>query len=299
MPEHMAYITAGSFLMGSDEFYPEERPVRQVTCSSFWCDRHLVTVAEFRRFVEATGYTTMAERTPQPEDYPLVDPTQLVPGSLVFKAPAGPVGLDDFQSWWKFVPGASWLRPEGPGSSLVARDAHPVVHVAYEDATAYAAWVGKALPTEIEWEYAARGGLDGMSFAWGNEYAPGGRQMANTWQGNFPCENLALDNYIGTSPVTAFPPNNYGLFDMTGNVWEWTSDLFEDSFTTKTKRCCAPSGPHKSGSIDQHVLKGGSHLCAPNYCLRYRPAARQAQSIDTSACHIGFRCVVRTEATYV
>jgi formylglycine-generating enzyme len=288
--EGMARVPGGEFLMGSADFYPEERPVRRVAVPGFWIDRHPVTVAEFRRFVKATGYTTVAERPPAPDLYPDADPALLVPGSLVFRPTRGPVDLRDFRNWWQYVPGATWERPEGPASDTYTRGRHPVTQVAYEDAAAYAAWVGKALPTEAEWEYAARGGLEGTVFAWGNEFAPEGRMMANTWQGEFPWQNLVADGYAGTSPVGAFPPNGYGLHDMTGNVWEWTCDPATDGHAAESP-CCAPTA--HAGPIPRRVIKGGSHLCAPNYCLRYRPAARQFEAVDTSTGHIGFRCVVR------
>jgi formylglycine-generating enzyme required for sulfatase activity len=306
----MVWVIGGSFLMGSDDFYPEERPVRRATVEGFWMDEHPVTNAEFRRFVKATGYRTVAERPPDPALYPEADPALLVPGSLVFRKPPRPVGLTDHRAWWAYVPGANWLHPEGPGSNLNGRDRHPVVHVAYEDAEAYVRWAGKALPTEAEWEFAARGGLEGAVYVWGDEFAPGGRMMANTWQGRFPWENLATDGYEGTSPVGAFPPNGYGLHDMAGNVWEWTCDFFSPlQDRPEVPSCCAPANPHApadgaqsnlppgpSERIPRRVVKGGSHLCAPNYCLRYRPAARQGEAVDTSTSHIGFRCVVRLQA---
>jgi formylglycine-generating enzyme required for sulfatase activity len=272
--------------MGSEEFYPEEGPVREATVDGFWIDVHPVTVAEFRRFVRATGHVTVAERTPERADYPDADPRLLVPGSLVFRPTRGPVDLRDFRNWWAYVPSACWSAPEGPGSDVYTRARHPVVHVAYEDASAYAAWAGKALPTEAEWERAARGGLEGKRFAWGDEFDP---TMANTWQGEFPWQNLLTDGFAGTSPVGAFPPNGYGLHDVTGNVWEWTTDWFEGH--SPASPCCA--GSEAGAEIPRRVIKGGSHLCAPNYCLRYRPAARQAEAVDTSTSHIGFRCIVR------
>jgi formylglycine-generating enzyme required for sulfatase activity len=292
--------------MGSNDFYPEERPAHRVTVDGFWVDEHPVTNAGFRAFVEATGHVTVAERPPDPADYPGVDPALLVPGSLVFRRPPRPVGLRDHRAWWAYVPGACWDHPEGPESTLDGRDRHPVVHVAYEDAEAYARWAGKALPTEAEWEFAARGGLDGAVYTWGDEFAPGGRMLANTWQGEFPWQNLLTDGYEGTSPVGAFPTNGYGLYDVAGNVWEWTGHFFTPCHPEEVaKACCVPRNPrvesaegsHAAGrpdaNISRRVLKGGSHLCAPNYCLRYRPAARQGEALDTSACHIGFRCVVR------
>jgi len=302
----MVWIPGGEFTMGSEEFYPEERPVRRCRVDGFWMDEHPVTNAEFRRFVKATGYVTMAERPPSRQDYPDVAAAFLVPGSLVFRATRGPVDLTDYRQWWAWVPGTTWQCPEGPGSTLHGRERHPVAHVAYEDAIAYARWAGKELPTEAEWEFAARGGLEGAVFAWGNEFAPRGRMMANTWQGEFPWQNLKLDGYDGTSPIGSFPPNGYGLLDMTGNVWEWTCDLYTVAEVEAPRHpCCAPSAVQirKSTSLGDHgtpgsyiprrVTKGGSYLCAPNYCLRYRPAARQAEAVDTSTSHIGFRCMVR------
>ena len=287
----MVELPGGSFRMGSDRFYPEEAPVREVEVGSFWIDRHPVTVAEFRRFVKATGHVTWAEQAPVAADYPDADPEQLVPGSLVFRKTEGPVDLRDFRNWWDWMPGAEWRHPEGPGTNVGGRERHPVTHVSHADAAAYAAWVGKSLPTEAEWEYASRGGLDGATFTWGDEYAPKGRMMANTWQGEFPWQNLLLDRYEGTSPVETFPPNGYGLYDMAGNVWEWTTDWFTQNGKS-TSPCCAP--PVIPGErFPRKVIKGGSHLCAPNYCLRYRPAARQAEAVDTTTCHIGFRCVSR------
>ena len=302
----MVCIAGGTFLMGSNDFYPEERPVHRVTVDGFWIDAHPVTTAEFALFVDATGYVTVAERVPDAGDYPGVDPALLVPGSLVFRPPPYRVSLKNYRQWWTYVPGACWKNPEGPASSLDGRENHPVVHIAYEDAEAFARWAGKQLPSEAEWEFAARGGLEGAAFVWGDEFAPKGRMMANTWQGEFPWQNLKTDGYEGTSPVGAFPTNAYGLLDMAGNVWEWTSDFFRSRHPAEAaKSCCIPRNPRvdsaeQSYPVDQpianiprKVLKGGSHLCAPNYCLRYRPAARQGEVIETSACHVGFRCIVR------
>jgi formylglycine-generating enzyme required for sulfatase activity len=300
----MVRISGGLFTFGSNDFYPEERPTHKVEVDGFWMDEHPVTVAEFRRFVKATGYVTLAERPPDAANYPDADPDLLVPGSLVFDPPGHPVDLRDASNWWTYRPGAQWRNPEGPGSALHGRDQHPVTHIAPEDAEAYATWSGKTLPTEAEWEFAARGGLDGATFVWGNEFAPQGKMMANTWQGEFPWQNLATDGFEGTSPVKSFHPNGYGLYDMAGNVWEWTSDYFT-TFEGSERACCVPKNPRSTSPesslvagepgahIPRKVTKGGSHLCAPNYCLRYRPAARQGEATDTSTSHIGFRCVIR------
>jgi formylglycine-generating enzyme required for sulfatase activity len=301
----MIRIRGGTFRMGSDKHYPEEAPVHRVTIDAFWMDRTPVTNAQFRKFVEATRHVTFAEITPDPKDYPGALPHMLKAGSLIFVPTRGPVDLRDWSNWWTFKFGANWRRPYGPGSSIRGLDDHPVVHVAYRDALAYAQWAGKELPTETEWEFAARGGLDGAEFAWGDEFMPGHRQMANTWQGDFPWRNVAQRGYQRTSPVGAFPPNGYGLYDMIGNVWEWTTDWYSPKHEADApKACCIPENPrggHEEASYDpcqpqikipRKVIKGGSHLCAPNYCRRYRPAARHAQPIDTSTSHVGFRCVV-------
>jgi formylglycine-generating enzyme len=288
----MAWIPPGRFAMGSEAFYPEERPVHDVEVDGFWIDERPVTVREFRRFVKETGYVTVAERPLDPVAYPDADPSLLVPGSLVFRPTRGPVDLRDYRNWWSYVPGACWHRPEGPGSDTYTRGRHPVTHVTHEDAAAYAEWAGKALPTEAEWERAARGGLDGATYAWGDEPQPDGAPMANTWQGEFPWQNTLEDGYAGTSPVGSFPANGFGLHDVCGNVWEWTGDWFtSDHHEPAPSPCCGP--PRGDGEIPRRVIKGGSHLCAPSYCLRYRPAARQGEAIDTSTSHIGFRCVLR------
>jgi sulfatase modifying factor 1 len=299
----MEWIPGGTFRMGSSDFYPEERPVHRVTVDGFWMDRDPVTVTEFRRFVTATGYVTVAERPLAAADYPDADPELLVPGSLVFQRTPGPVDLRDYRNWWAYVPAASWQRPLGQGSDCRGRGQHPVTHVAYEDAEAYASWAGKDLPSEAEWEYAARGGLDGAVYAWGDDFAPGGRMMANTWQGSFPWQNLLTDGFEGTSPVGSFPANGYGLHDMTGNVWEWTSDYFAPRHPADA--CCAPRNPRVTAreqsmvagepgaNLPRKVIKGGSHLCAPSYCLRYRPAARQGETVDSATSHLGFRCLRR------
>ncbi len=289
----MIWIAAGTFRMGSEKHYPEEAPVRAVSVGAFWIDRTPVTNCEFRRFVEATGYVTVAEKVPDARDYPGALPHMLKPGSLVFTPPGHRVDLRDFSQWWRYEFGANWRRPYGRGRSNKGFDDHPVVHVSYADAEAYATWAGKALPTEAEWEYAARGGLDGAEYAWGDELTPGGQYMANIWQGEFPLENLATDGYARTSPVGVFPPNGYGLFDMIGNVWEWTTDWFSPHHAAEAPSPCCMVENARGAPIPQKVVKGGSHLCAPNYCRRYRPAARHAQPIDSGMSHVGFRCVVR------
>ncbi len=301
----MVWIPGGTFWMGSDRHYPEEAPAHRVTVGPIWIDRTLVTNRQFRRFVKATGYVTVAEIAPEPKDYPGALPHMLKPGSLVFTPSRHPVDLGDWRQWWRFQFGASWRRPHGRRGGI-ALDDHPVVHVALRDAEAYAAWAGKELPTEAEWEFAARGGLDAAEFAWGDELTPSGRHMANIWQGVFPYQNLAEDGYTRTSPVGSFPSNGYGLFDMIGNVWEWTVDWYSSRHTEDaTKSCCIPENPpggaeeasydncETSVRIPRKVVKGGSHLCAANYCRRYRPAARHAQPIDSGMSHVGFRCVMR------
>jgi sulfatase modifying factor 1 len=291
--------------MGSEDFYPEERPVHEVSVDGFWMDCCEVTNEQFARFVNETSYKTLAERPLDPADFPGAPAENLVPGSMLFHKTVGSVDLRDYTNWWAWVPGTNWRHPLGQGSSLESLAQHPAVHVAYEDAEAYAHWAGKELPTEAEWEFAARGGLDGKKFTWGDEHFPGGKAMCNSWQGEFPWQNLLHDGCEGTSPVGSFPPNGYGLYDMAGTVWEWTCDWFVRHHADEViKPCCGPAvnpriiSPDKSYDgaqaqfkIPRRVVKGGSHLCAPNYCLRYRPAARQPQMIDTSMNHIGFRCV--------
>ncbi len=310
-PDHppfpdMVWIPGGTFRMGSGKHYPEERPVHKVTVSGFWMDRTPVTNAAFRKFVDDTAHVTLAEIPPRVEDYPGALPELLHPGSLVFAKPPGQVDRGDFRNWWSFRLGVDWRHPHGPDSSIDGLDRHPVVHVTFADAEAFATLSGKSLPTEAEWELAARGGLDGAPYAWGDEFLPGNRFMANTWQGEFPWQNLCADGYEGTSPVEAFPPNGYGLHDMIGNVWEWTTDWYTPRHPADVvKACCAPRNPRGGSEEDSYdscqpgiriprkVLKGGSHLCSPNYCRRYRPAARFPEPIDTSTCHVGFRCIVR------
>jgi formylglycine-generating enzyme len=308
-PHHMVMIPGGTFRMGSDRHYPEEAPVHRVTVAPFWIDRTPITNRQFRQFVDTTGYVTVAEIAPDAKDYPGALPHMLKAGSLVFTPPRRPVDLKDWSQWWKFEFGANWRRPYGRGKSNHGLDEHPVVHVAWQDVEAYAAWAGKELPTEAEWEFAARAGLDDAEYAWGDELTPEGRHMANTWQGAFPNENLSTDGYARTSPVEAFPANAYGVHDMIGNVWEWTTDWFSTRHASdEPKACCIPENPRggpKDDSYDpraaatripRKVVKGGSHLCAPNYCRRYRPAARHAQPIDTGMSHIGFRCIVRHQS---
>jgi formylglycine-generating enzyme required for sulfatase activity len=289
--------------MGSDKHYPEEAPAHEMRVSAFWMDATVVTNAAFARFVKETGYVTLAEKPARLEDYPGADPALLAPSSSVFHKPSGPVDMRNAYNWWVYVQGACWRHPRGPSSTLDGLADHPVVHVAFEDAEAYARWAGKEIPTEAEWEFAARGGLEGAEYVWGNEFEPDGRVMANTWQGRFPFENLLKDGYEWTSPVGAFPANGYGLYDMAGNVWEWTADSYQEHRKALTP-CCAHDNPRSAtlehsfdpnagNQIPRRVMKGGSYLCAPNYCHRYRPAARMAQPIDTSTCHLGFRCVVR------
>ena len=305
----MVWIEGGAFRMGSDHHYPEERPSHRVKVDGFFIDATPVTNAQFRAFVAATEHVTVAEIAPDAKDYPGAKPEMLKAGSLVFAPPNHPVSLTNLSQWWDFRFRASWRRPYGPGSSIKGLEDHPVVHVAYSDAEAYARWAGKDLPTEAEWEFAARGGLEDAEFAWGDELIPGGRTMANTWQGEFPHQNLALDGFERTLPVKSFPANGYGLYDMIGNVWEWTSDFWSTRHPEDaSKPCCVPQNPRGGGveasfdpafktlRIPRKVVKGGSHLCAPNYCRRYRPAARQPQPIDSSMSHMGFRCVRRGTA---
>ena len=307
----MAPIAAGIFRMGSDAAYPEERPAHEVAVDSFFIDRYAVTNADFTEFVEATGYVTFAERPLDPALYPGARPELLVPGSAVFRTPSRSLRPRDLRDWWEYVPGANWRHPEGPGSSIEGREREPVVHVAFEDAAAYAAWSGKDLPTEAEWEFAARGGLHAATYCWGDEFTPSGRWMANTWQGEFPWQNHALDGFPGRAPVGSFPANGYGLFDMAGNVWQWTKDWYAAGHAQDpNKPCCAPRNPRgvaESQSYDpaaagprvaRKVIKGGSYLCAPNYCQRYRPAARYPQALDTTTGHIGFWCVRRTTSSF-
>lgn len=308
----MVWVPEGRFTMGSNHHYPEERPERAVEVAGFWIDRTPVTNAQFARFVAATGHVTVAETAPDPRAYPGASPEMLVPASLVFQQPLRPVDpRGPASQWWDYRAGADWRHPTGPDSSIEGLADHPVVHVALADVEAYAAWSGTALPTEAEWEYAARGGTKDTEFAWGDELEPGGVHHANVWQGQFPYANTRGDGWLRTSPVGSYPANGYGLSDMIGNVWEWTADWWSLPRGQKAAGgCCGGTKPGRNGdggkrlSVDpgdptampRRVLKGGSHLCAPNYCRRYRPAARHAHPVDTSTSHIGFRCVVRPVA---
>lgn len=290
-------LDGGTLLMGSEEFYPDERPVHEREIAPFLIDRCPVTNAQYAAFVDDTGYVTIAEREFDPAGFPGADPADLVPGSMVFTPTAGPVDLKNWRNWWRWQPGACWRHPFGPDSGIDERMQHPVVHVAYDDARAYAEWVGLRLPTEAEHEFAARGGLIGARFAWGEEAYPGGIALANSWLGRFPYGNQGVG---GTSPVGSYPPNGYGLYDMTGNTWEWTSDYYtprhvrlSDNPVDPGRRenlLAAASAQEGFPSIPRRVLKGGSHLCSPDYCLRFRPAARSPQAEDTGMSHIGFRC---------
>ena len=289
----MTWINGATFLMGSDHHYPEEAPAHKVSVDGFWIDRYPVTNLQFEQFVRATGHVTQAEKAARS---PSVG-SGAKAGSIVFRKPSAPVNLARHLNWWSYVIGADWRHPSGPGSGLEGKARHPVVHIGFEDAQAYAQWAGKELPTEAEWEFAARGGLDGAEYAWGDDFMPAGYVMANTWQGEFPWQNLTCDGFEGTSPAGFFPPNGYGVYDMIGNVWEWTADWY-GPYAADGGEMHNPRGGLKEHSMDasgipipRKVIKGGSFLCAPNYCRRYRPAARMAQPIDSTTCHIGFRCV--------
>lgn len=298
-------IAGGRFKMGSDAGYPEERDVHEVQVAPFQIDRHEVTNTQFAAFVKATGYLTRAERAPDPADYPGVDRDKLVPASVVFVSPINGESLRDAAyQWWRLQPGADWRHPTGPGSSIDGRANHPVVHVAYEDALAYAKWLGRDLPTEAQWEYAARGGLDGASYPWGNTPEANGRAMTNAWQGRFPFTDEARDGFKDTAPVGCFDRNGYGLYDVVGNVWEWTKDAWQSTHGVETgsanpmvvktsaqpaERAMVPSRPEQA---PVRVIKGGSWLCAPDFCLRYRPSSRQPQEVRLSTLHLGFRAVL-------
>ncbi|WP_013322580.1 formylglycine-generating enzyme family protein [Gloeothece verrucosa] len=293
-PDGMAFIRGGTFNIGSNEYYPSEHAAEDITVSSFCIDKYEVTNQEFAKFVEETGYLTVAERPLSPVQFPDLPDEQRAPGSLVFQMQDKDIMQIGYLSWWKWTPGANWKHPFGPESDIKGKDNYPVVHVAYEDVEAYAKWAGLSLPTEAQWEYAARGGLDDKTYSWGDQYSA---KKANTWQGIFPIFNLKVDGYKGTAPVGSFEPNGYGLYDITGNVWEWTSDWYRIGHDNKAHQV-NPTGPSVEESFDprepgiaKHVIKGGSYLCAPNYCSRYRPAARESQSPDTGTTHIGFRLI--------
>jgi formylglycine-generating enzyme len=290
MLTELVELAGGSFRMGSTSFYPEEAPVHTVTVAAFAIEKHPVTNAQFAEFVADTGYVTVAEQPLDPMLYPGVAPQDLIPGGLVFRPTSGPVDLRDWRQWWDWAPGACWRHPFGPDSGIADRLDHPVVQVAYPDAAAYARWARRRLPTEAEWEYAARGGGATTIYAWGDDANPGGQLMANTWHGKFPYRNDGALGWIGTSPVGTFPPNGFGLLDMIGNVWEWTTTEFSahHRLDPPATGCCTPAAADPT--VNQ-TLKGGSHLCAPEYCHRYRPAARSSQSQDSATTHIGFRCV--------
>jgi sulfatase modifying factor 1 len=304
MTEGMVLVPGGTTTIGNDHFYPEERPLREVTVGDVWFDPHPVTNAEFARFVEETGHVTVAEIAPDAADFPGADPALLVPGSQVFAQTRGAVHLGDWTQWWRWQPEAQWRAPQGPGSSWEQIPDHPVVHVGWEDATAYARWAGKDLPTEAEWEYAARGGLVGRDYGWDAAYAdelsPGGTVLADTWQGPFPWRSEDPDGHHRTAPVGSYPANGHGLHDMIGNVWEWTASRWTDNHAREGEAVssAATASPCCGGSIrlvetDRFVTKGGSHLCSPHYCQRYRPAARQGHGVNDTTSHVGFRCVRR------
>ncbi len=295
-PEGMVWIPRGKFSMGSAyEPFADARPIHVVELDGFWMDRTTVTNRQFAKFVRATNYITVAERKPDPKDFPNVPAHALVPGSLVFTPPREPVGLGDHRRWWRFVPGACWDHPEGPSSDLQGREDHPVVHVCWEDAAAYAKWSGKRLPTEAEWEHAARGKLTQMPYVWGREFRPDGKYLANTWQGRFPNENTCDDGWERTSPVGSYPANGFGLYDMAGNVWQWCADWYQADYYARSPRR-NPTGPVNSRDpnepgVPKRVQRGGSFLCSDQYCSRYMPGGRGKGAVDTGSSHVGFRCV--------
>lgn len=301
-PPGMVWVPGGAFQRGSDNpRMRDARPTHQVAVDGFWMDQTAVTNEQFARFVEATGYVTVAERTPQAKDFPGAPPEKLVAGAVVFTPTDGPVPLDNHLRWWRYVQGASWRHPEGPQSNLQGRDKYPVVQVAWDDAVAYAKWAGKCLPTEAEFEFAARGGFDGKRYAWGDEFQPGGKHMANTWQGQFPYQNTAEDGFHGAAPVGSFPANGYGLYDMAGNVWEWCSDWYRhdyyDQLAAKPQPVRNPQGPTDSYDPSEpgtakRVMRGGSYLCTDQYCTAYEVGARGKGDPDSGTNHVGFRCVM-------
>jgi formylglycine-generating enzyme required for sulfatase activity len=295
-PEEMVWIPGGTFFMGADDpSMADAKPVHEVTVSGFWMDRTEVTNRQFARFINATGYVTIAERKPDPKDFPDAPREKLVPGSIVFTPPTGRVSLDDPLVWWRYVPGANWRHPEGPESTIEGKDDHPVVQICWYDALAYANWAGKRLPTEAEWEYAARGKLARSRYVWGNDRLPGGKWHANIWEGRFPEQNTVDDGFARTAPVGTFPPNGFGLSDMAGNVWEWCSDWYRPTYETTPR--ANPTGPASSfdpdeANIPKRVQRGGSFLCSDIYCTRYLPGARGKGAPDSAANHVGFRCVL-------
>jgi formylglycine-generating enzyme len=291
----MIWLPGGTFRMGSDKHYAEEAPAHCVSVDAFWIDRTPVTNREFRKFVNATGYVTFAEITPDPKDYPGALPHMLRAGSLVFNPPKNPVDLENWLQWWTFKFGANWKRPYGPRSSIAGLNDHPVVHVAYRDAVAYAKWAGKDLPTEAEWEFAARGGLNRKKYSWGDELKPDGKWMANIWQGEFPLENTKEDGFEGLAPVGSFPPNGYGLHDMAGNAWEWCADWYQPRYYRDSPER-NPQGPDSGDDpfepgVPKRVQRGGSFLCAENYCTRYIVGSRGKGEVTSAQNHCGFRCV--------
>ena len=298
---NMALIPEGEFWMGDSEaLFSDALPLIKVKMKKFWMDKHLVTNKEFATFVAETQYVTLAERPLNPEEYPDARHEELLPSSIVFTPPSHSVNLNDHQSWWKLVPGANWKHPLGPKSSIEGKDNDPVVHIAYEDAKAYADWIGKRLPTEAEWEYAARGGIDRKPYTWGDEIRPHGKYMANTWQGEFPTHNSAQDGFIGVSPVGSFPANGYGLYDMSGNVWQWVSDWYQADYYRKLatlKQIENPQGPSASfdpqePGVTKRIHKGGSFLCTDQYCARFRPGSRGKGDVMSGTNHLGFRLVL-------
>ncbi|RIX76888.1 formylglycine-generating enzyme family protein [Acidovorax cavernicola] len=292
-------IAGGRFRMGSDEGYPEERSVHEVRVDAFAIDRHEVTNAQFARFVQATGYVTRAERAPEAADFPAAAADRLAPGAAVFVPPRKGEHLRGAYAWWRWMPGADWRHPAGPGSDIRGRGNHPVVQVAFEDAQAYAKWLGRELPTEAQWEYAARGGLDGATYPWGNTPETRTRPMANTWQGRFPFGDQGTDGRKGSAPVGCYAANGYGLVDVVGNAWEWTRDLYKAEHDVRAVENPMVVSLNAEGTATTaattnaaRVIKGGSFLCAPDFCVRYRPASRQPQEATLGAMHVGFRTVL-------
>jgi formylglycine-generating enzyme required for sulfatase activity len=295
----MAWIPGGHFWMGTDHM-EDAQPVHQVEIKGFWMDRTDITNEQFARFAKATGYVTIAERPLNPKEFPNLAADELAAGSVVFTPPAHPISLENPLAWWQFVRGANWRHPDGPNSNLRGKENYPVVHIAWPDANAYAKWAGKRLPTEAEWEFAARGGLDRQNYVWGNELNPGGKWKANTFQGHFPNHNTSEDGYAGIAPVASFAPNGYGLYDMSGNVWQWVSDWYRPDYYAHLNRdgssVANPQGPRDSfdpqePGVQKRVQKGGSYLCTDQYCERYMPGARGKGDPETGTNHLGFRCV--------